>query len=798
MFTASLLLLACWTPTAQVAPADDETRVHAAIEAGKRALLEKISPYDEITYTPAGSLVTTKARGTVTRRLGPTIIIKPLTGGEIRIPRTSILQWVTPGHIHPEMDDFYFGGPSALAAFALVSAGVETTNPTLTRLLNTLAEDDTQKAGTYVRSLRACVWSALLDRPISKRNRTRYRNLLTEEATWLMRAMRDDGGYTYTQDRDGGLDNSNTQFANLGLWAASVAGVEVSNKCWLAMGRHWKETQQPAGGWPYSTGWDPPRSSMTVAGCNSLYIVLDRYYARTGQPYAFFKGARANRQARKEMQEINRAIARGDKYLEFQPPSTASFYGYELFGLERLGLASGRSVIGGRNWFRHYADGAAGHPWGSDPIADSFNLIFLTHGQAPVVFQKLEHGRDEDHWNYYHRDLSGLTRYFSGTFERLHRWQRLPANAQLRELQDAPILYLSSPNPLSLSDETLGRIRRYVDSGGTVFLHADLASRRFRQSAVAAFELLFRDYDAHFQALDETHPLYTCHFDCRGGKRIPIQALSDGPRLLVLLCPVDIAGAWHQDRVAKHRALFEFMANVRTYVAPPYAKLPSCLRSNAPSGPAAPPRGRIELKRLPHSGSWNAHRKAWARFTPGLKHRTGIVLLPEETAKPCSAEELMRFDVVHLTTRRALRLDDATLAALRTYLQEGGLLLIDAADGQPDGVAAIAPLLDSLDVGETGVLPADHPIVTGAFPGGRPLGNLETTKAGASLAIGGAAPPILTRTLDGHIAVLACPFDLIAGVDDVFIWDRSGYEPASTARLVDNIFLWQLTPRGEP
>jgi hypothetical protein len=175
-------------------------------------------------------------------------------------------------------------------------------------------------------------------------------------------------------------------------------------------------------------------------------------------------------------------------------------------------------------------------------------------------------------------------------------------------------------------------------------------------------------------------------------------------------------------------------------------------------------------------------------------HRTGIVLATQEEAEPATAEELLRFEVVHLTTRRSLRLDEVTLAALRAYLQEGGLLLIDAADGQPDGVAAIAPLFDSIDIGERGVLTADHPIVTGAFPGGQPLGNLDTTKAGASLGAGGAAPPILTRTLDGRTAVLACPFDLIAGVDGTFIWNRSGYEAASTARLVDNLFLWRLQP----
>ena len=779
---------------------DDEAQVLAAIEAGKKALLERISSYDEIEYrTPGAELETTHVRGTVTRRLGPTIVIKPLTGGEVHIPRESVVQWTTPGHIHPEMDDLYHGGPSALAAFALVSAGVDTTNQALAMLLETLATDDTKEAGTYVHSLRACVWNALLDRPITKQNRQRYRKLLQEDANWLMRAGNADGGYTYSVNSAAGYDNSNTQFANFGLWAAAVGGVEVANKNWMAMARHWQKGQLPSGGWAYSTGPDIPRSSMTVAGCNSLYIVLDRFYSRVDQPYAVFEGARPNRAARRQMQAITKAIAMGDKFIELQPPSAEQFYGYELFGLERLGLASGRVVIGGVDWFRQYLHSATRHEWGEDPIADSFRLIFLVHGQAPILFQKLEHGKTDDDWNYYNRDLPGLTRYLSHSFERLHRWQRLPVNANLTELDDAPILYISGAGPLDLPEKTLENIREFVDLGGTIFLHADLANQKFKASAMGIFEHLFADYDQHFKPLEGTHPLYTCHFDCRAneqGRLVPLQALTDGPRLLVVLCPVDIAGAWQQDRQAKCGRMFQIMANLRVYVAPPYSKLPSRLHSTSPKGSAAALRGKLSLKRLPYAGAWKAHPNAWVRFAPGLKHRTGILLNSQAAAEAVAADDLKRFDIIHLAIRRSLKLDDDTLAALREYLKSGGLLLIDAADGQPDGIAAITPLLDSIDIGEKGILPAEHPIVTGKVPGGKPLDGLETTKAGASLAVGNTPPPILTRVLDGRVAVLACPFDLTAGVDNVFIWNRVGYEPDATARIIDNILLWRFEERA--
>jgi hypothetical protein len=798
-----LLLMPLLAPPAQTWNVG-QAQVDAAIETGKRALLEQVSEYDAIEYRDPEGGGLKKVRGRVTRRVGPVIVIEPLSGGSLRIPRQNIVTWTMPGHVHPEMSGQFAGGPSALAAFALLSAGVETTNPTLTLLLDALAQDDAKPSGTYVHSLRACVWSALLERPITSANRKKYWKLLNEDMSWLTRAMHPDGGYTYTAVPGEGWDNSNTQFGNLGLWAGSVAGVEVADKYWLAMARHWKETQIPSGAWNYSGAGELPRSSMTVAGCNSLYIVLDRYYSRADGAYALFKGVLPKAKARKEMQAIHDAIDRGDKFLEIRPPDIRQSYGYELFGLERLGLASGMAVIGGEDWFRRYVGDVAYHDWGENGIADAFALIFLVHGQAPVLIQKLEHGKKADDWDFYNRDIFALTRYLSRTFERLHRWQRVPPDASLGEMLDAPVLYVSGSGTLDLPQKTLKRIQQYVERGGTVFLHADRAGPKFVKSAATTFEKLFADWDCHFKELDETHPLYTCHFDCREGpgkKRVPLRAMCEGPRILVLLCPVDIAGAWQQERLAKFPMLFQIMANVRVYVAPPFGKLPTRLRADPLAGNAARPRGNLSLRRLPHAGSWNAHPGAWQRFAAGLQHRTGLSLEVEDAGESASVEGLAQFDVVHLTVRRSVNLDETTIAAMRAYLQGGGLLLIDAADGQPEAVAAVGPLLDAIEVGEKGILPADHPLATGGFPGGQALKDLETTKAGASLSTGGAPPPMLTRTIDGRVAVLACPFDLTAGIDGTFIWNRSGYEPASTARIVDNVLLWrsqQVNAQAKP
>jgi hypothetical protein len=217
--------------------------------------------------------------------------------------------------------------------------------------------------------------------------------------------------------------------------------LEVSPQTYQTISHHWLETQDDSGGWSYR-GEAQPTSSMTIAGCNSLYIVLDQLYTRSGGAYRLFAGIRPDKKAEEPVQRICAAIARGDDYLRENPPNPTMNDGYELFGLERLGLASGQSIIGGRDWYRQYVAAACRRGWGGNVIADSFALIFLVHGQAPVVIQRMVYGEQDREAGYYFRDVANLTRYLSRTFERLQRWQRISVSAELREMQDAPLLYL--------------------------------------------------------------------------------------------------------------------------------------------------------------------------------------------------------------------------------------------------------------------------------------------------------------------------------------------------------------------
>jgi hypothetical protein len=190
------------------------------------------------------------------------------------------------------------------------------------------------------------------------------------------------------------------------------------------------------------------------------------------------------------------------------------------------------------------------------------------------------------------------------------------------------------------------------------------------------------------------------------------------------------------------------------------------------------------------------HPTAWEHAAPGLLHRTGLRLERLEPVEPDSAIQA-RPDILHIAAK-SNSLDKSAFTKLAQFADNGGLILIDAVDGTPEAIRAAREVFERLDVGEKSILKSDHPIVTGQFRQGRPLKGLRPTSAGTSLSHGDSPPPILLRSKDGRVVVMACPFDLTAALNGHFIWNRVGYVPEDTLRLVDNLLCFIAAQKNAP
>jgi len=562
-------------------------RLEQEIRAGAKALLAAIHVDVRVRYRGAvtgGGRVQTAA-GRLIQRSAKELRIQT-EKGELRIPAGRLVRVDATGTIEPDLFGPNSGGLMSLAAFALLTAGVDAADPHLAALLTTL--ETHPMPGTYGRSLRAAAWALRCEQTVGRPERVRYRRLLNDDVRWLLLACRTGAAYDYTKASDrsrGRTDNSVTQFAHLGMAAADDAPVEIPSAYWSQVEQHWIGSQQPDGGWKYDEQEPFSKPSMTVAGANSLYLVLDHRYTRLEPRYKRFKGSRSPARFIERRSGVYDALHRADEYLRRSALPMREFDGYNLFGLERLGVTSGNAFIGGQEWYGAHVDDLLGRTWSDNVIADSFALIFLVHGRAPIWIQELAWGGDPARTHPYGRDLHFATKFLNQVTERRHRWQNVPESADLATLLAAPILYLSGPGAMTLPRETRDRIRGYADAGGSILLHADYASDAFTRSAREMFEDLFSDRRWTFHDLPADHPVYRCQFG-RGGEwpdRPPLLGLGPAGREKIILCPVDVAGAWHQNRVRSDRDLFELMINLRVYLAPPYEALPFRPAAPAPA-----------------------------------------------------------------------------------------------------------------------------------------------------------------------------------------------------------------------
>lgn len=338
----------------------------------------------------------------------------------------------------------YQVGASALAGLALLASGQEPGTPTVDRLLEFVRSVDSQPANAAGRTTYdAAVLIMFVTEyfrhkagpPKEEKGRTRTAkapknpcSLPSEALAWvqsladfLVRAQKETGGWGYPAHRE---DNSNTQYALLGLRAARDCGANVPPTTFekaLGMALAWQEPDGPRqrrllpaaepGGSPYVVD-SPDRArgfpylrepylatgSMTTSGIAIMAISHDallrpRHLER-------YDASKQN----VTTQAIQDAFAWLDKNFDVtrNPPSVApNWHLYYLYGLERACALAGRPLVGLHDWYvegaRHlvgmqkddgrWATGALGMPGefdGSDVLDTAWALLFLKRATRPL------------------------------------------------------------------------------------------------------------------------------------------------------------------------------------------------------------------------------------------------------------------------------------------------------------------------------------------------------------------------------------------------------------------------------
>jgi hypothetical protein len=345
----------------------------------------------------------------------------------------------------------YPGAMTALAYYTLRVCGVPRDDPTAAQAFSAMRQTyDSAKRRSELRTYTLgvmCMALAEHGDPVASPDRERdpQSRLSESDAAWMKEMVNyledwqdGKGRWSYPLTRDGSYDNSNTQYALLGLKAASRAGVKVKQQTWMRSLRHFLDTQEDDGpsvprfepgekgrtsaravdrarGWGYVADMSA-YGSMTAGGAGSVVICRSELLGR--QDYGPGLDAKAEQSARDGIAWLGANFAvdtnpsgppqKGQR-ANLMNMSGPTWHYYYLYALERAGVLGAVEWMGDHDWYGEGAEYLLGEqlpsgawsqmrsarlgdipmarPIAGDTetvLATSFALLFLKKGTLPV------------------------------------------------------------------------------------------------------------------------------------------------------------------------------------------------------------------------------------------------------------------------------------------------------------------------------------------------------------------------------------------------------------------------------
>jgi hypothetical protein len=440
------------------------------------------------------------------------------------------------------------GGVTSLATLALLNSGLKHDDAAVAASLKYLRNIKPEK--TYVVALQTMVFA--------EARRPEDIPRIQKNVEWIRdTAIYRDGkleGWSYPYKGAPG-DNSNTQYALLGLYAAKTAGVKIDDKFWSDIMEYYTRTQKQdplnelAGFWTYHTYQDAkPSFTMSVGGTCGL-LIANMGLDRSEQGLNDATGVAANCGKYSE----NSALAKGMFWIgaNFNFMEGKSYF-YNFYGIERLGRLSGQRFIGKMDWYREGCeklvrmqepDGSfisrgdqksGGIDAGQPVISTSFGVLFLSKGRTPVLVSKFAWGKYkkgavndrlilleqdprgiETHrpdWNRKHNDCRHIVEFASREiFDGAPlSWQvydprllglsndKTKVASEVESLLPSPILYLNGHGAMPFvgrGKELLSGeeelLKKYVEEGGFLLAEACCGDKDFAESFEALVGRIF-------------------------------------------------------------------------------------------------------------------------------------------------------------------------------------------------------------------------------------------------------------------------------------------------------------------
>lgn len=710
------------------------------------------------------------------------------------------------------------GGGTSLALLALLNSGVPADDPMIRRGLDYLRT--VPRRHTYVVGLQAMVYAEAGD--------PRDRERLQENVDWLIRARIMRGGQMlgWGYGDDGGVpDNSNTQYALLGLFAGQVAGAKIDPAVWKSIRDFYVGTQSDAagdiGGWPYHPERGGRRSTLTMTVAGLCGLQMSAQVLNTSRQGLQPDGTATDCGKYPEDGAIRKALdwlaaPRGDGQTRFRFDDQYVFY--NAYGIERAGRLTGRRFLAGRDWYRegceylvglqHEDDSfriSRGEPLVFTPIVNtSLALLFLSKGRSPVLISKWAHGAGEA-WNNKHYDAKHLVEFASKELfkgqplawqsydaRRLNFANRQQRLAEVGALVQSPIVYMNGHAAPVMTDTQKQLLKQYIEEGGFVIAEACCGREAFANGFRQLMAELFPDNP--LKPLSPEHPIWRSWAIVRPDFT-PLEGIDMGCKTVVVFSPKPLAGYWEENLKADGRGkeAFRLAGNLIAYATGLEAPKPRLTTTELIDERAerVASRGFLQAAQLRHEGDWQPAPRAIRNLMKHLREKAklDVAIRPEELT--FTHPDLFKYKFLYMHGRGQFAANEAGLENLRANLGTGGLLLADACCGSPAFDAAFRDFAKKLFPDNPLVaIPPTDPLFSAAVAGS-PITSVKVRTGPGGFDV---APPALEGiAVDGRWAVIYSRYDLGCALEKHAAGDCKGHDHDSALRLAGAAVMYLLT-----
>ena len=667
-------------------------------------------------------------------------------------------------------------GAAALAVHALSEAGVPADDIVIQKGIRFIASQPISEVYNA-----GCVAMAL-----ASVDPGRHIRGIAQARDFIMSAQNARGMWSYKQGnplRTVG-DNSNSQFAVLGLHAAMSVGLDVPADVLALAERHYETSQNADGGWGYRPGADS-YGSMTAAGVASIYILGARLYV-PGEICGQYR------------QDLR--IAAGLSWLArnytvtTNPAGSPNWRYYYLYALERVGVLTGLRAIGPRDW---YLDGAryivdtqsADGSWlpGRDQVPNTcFALLFLSKGNVPVLINKLAHAGE---WNVDMHDAQNLSAYVSRLFGQRLGWQTVTTRDSLETLLSAPILYVTGHSWPDFTPEEIAKFKAFFAGGGFMFAEACCGRKEFDSGFRGFIRRIFGDL--RLGGLDRTHGVYRSWFKLTTSPRT-LEGLQAGCRTPVIYSSKDLSCTWEKNLYRTQEEAFQFGANIAAYATGKERLRPKLEQRHSPGRAklvSATP-GAFTFAQAMYSGMWDPHPGSGPKLLSFLNEKAGLDVAAEPVTIPLTDPNLSNYPFIYMTGMEHFVLGEAEKKALAEYLARGGFLFADASAGREAFDSSFREMVRAvLPDSPLEAMPPDSPVYDMAF---------DIRKVTYTAAVREADPNLDTLTLygakiDGRTALVYSPYDIGCALAGFPAYGSRGLVSEDAFKAATNIVLYALT-----